>query len=39
MFVQTLLYGNPIFDENDNQKILQNLIRCILESKRFSTGL
>ena len=35
----TLLYGNPIFDGNDNQQILETLIRCILDSKRFNGGL
>ena len=27
VFVKTLLYGNPIFDENDNQEIIETLIR------------
>ena len=39
MFVKTLLYGNPMFDENDNQEILETLIRYILDSKRFSGDL
>ena len=30
VFVKTLLYGNPVFDENENQKILQTSIRYIL---------
>ena len=33
VFVKTLLHGNPMFDENDNQKILETLIRYILDSK------
>ena len=40
MFVKKLLYGNPIFDENDNQEILETLIRyIIIDSKRFSGEL
>ena len=39
VFVRTLLYGNPMFDENENQEILKTLIRYILDSKRFSGGL
>ena len=39
MFVKTLLYGNPMFDENDNQETLETSIRYILDSKRFSGGL
>ena len=33
VFVKTLLYGNPIFDESDCQKILETSIRYILDSK------
>ena len=36
MFVKTLLYCNKIFDESDNHKILETLIRYIIDSKRFS---
>ena len=32
-------YGNPIFDENDNQEILEISIRYILDSERFSGAL
>ena len=39
VFVKTLLYGNPMFDENGNQEILRTSIRYILNSKRFSGGL
>ena len=39
VFVKTLLYGNLMFDENDNQEILETSIRYILDSKRFSGGL
>ena len=39
VFVETLLYGNPVFDENDNQEIFETLIRYILDSKIFSWGL
>ena len=39
VFVKTLLYGNPMFDENGNQEILGTSIRYILNSKRFSGGL
>ena len=39
VFVKTLLYSNPMFDENDNQKILETSIRNIIDSKRFSGGL
>ena len=39
VFLKTLLYGNLIFDENDNQKILEISIRYILNLKRFSGGL
>ena len=38
-FVKTLLYCNPMFDENDNHEILESSIRYILGSKRFSGGL
>ena len=37
--VKTLLYGNPMFDENDSQKILETSIRYTRDSKRFSGGL
>ena len=37
MFVKTLLCGNLIFDENDNQKIFDS--KYILNSKRFSRCL
>lgn len=36
MFVKTLLYGEPIFDESENHKILKTSIGDILDSKRFS---
>ena len=39
VFVKTLLYGNPIFDQNDDQEILETLIRYILDSNRFRGGL
>ena len=39
VFVKTLLYVNPILDENDNQEILETSIRYILSSNRFSGGL
>ena len=39
VFIKTLLSGNTIFDENDNQEILETSIRYILDSKRFSGGL
>ena len=39
VFVKTLLYGNPIFDENGNQEMLETSIKYILDSKRFSGGL
>ena len=39
MFVKTLLFGNPMFDENGNQEILGTSIRYILNSKIFSRGL
>ena len=39
VFVKTLLYGDPVFDESDNQNILQTSIRYILHSKRFSGSL
>ena len=37
--VKTLLYGNPMFDENDSQKILETSIRYTRDSKRFTGGL
>ena len=39
VFVKTLLYGNPVFDENGKQEILGTSIRYILNSKRFSGDL
>ena len=39
VFIKTLLYGNPMFDENDSEKILETSIRYILDSKRFSGNL
>ena len=33
MFVKTLLYGNPISDESENQKTFETSIRHILCSK------
>ena len=39
VFVKTLLYRNPIFDESDNHKILETSKRYILHSKRFSGSL
>ena len=35
----TVLYGNPIFDGNDNQQTLETLIRYILDSNRLNGGL
>ena len=37
--VKTLLYGNPMFDENDSQKIRETSIRYTRDSKRFTGGL
>ena len=39
VFVKTLLYGNPIFDEIDNQKIPTTSVRYILGSRRFHESL
>ena len=38
-FFLILLYGKPIFDENDNYKILETLIISIVDSKRFIASL
>ena len=38
-FVKTLLFGNPMFDENNNQEILGTSIIYILNSKGFSRSL
>ena len=39
VFVKTLLYGNPIFDERGNQKLFETSKRYILDSKRFGRRL
>ena len=39
VFVKTLLYGNPIFDKNDNREIFETSIRYNIDLKRFSAGL
>ena len=39
VFIKALLYGNPMFYENDNEEILETSIRYILHSKRFSGDL
>ena len=39
VFVKTLLYGNPMFNENDNQEIPETSIRYLIDSIRFSGRL